>query len=133
MISTNRSRGFLARLVMGVTLGQTPEQFADQEMARMLHERHECGPNCPHCTGLHRDMGWSRLGAACHSLDIDTDRENDPAVDDAIHGLSDEDGEATSGGAVLVGVLALLFALAVVALFRHWHVDIGWLFRQFGR
>jgi hypothetical protein len=72
------------------------------------------------------------LGAACHSLDgIDTDRENDPAVDDAIHGLG-EDGETLSGGAVLVGVLALLFALAVVALFRHWPVDIGWLFSQFG-
>ncbi len=83
--------------------------------------------------------GWSWyrpstiiLGAYCHSLDHLTGSEDDPATDDAIHGIG-ERGEATSGGAVFVAFLALAFALAVVALFRHWHVDIGWLFAQFGR
>lgn len=42
----------------------------------------------------------------------------------------DETGE-WSGGQVIVAFLALLFILAVAALFRNWHVDIWWLFQQF--
>jgi len=55
MISSTRSKGFLARLIVGVATGQSPEDFAEQEFRRMTCDW--CADGWPVADGQHNVIG----------------------------------------------------------------------------
>jgi hypothetical protein len=47
MSSQRKGKAFLARLLVGAVLGQSPEEFAEQEMAILEDRLTPAAPDCP--------------------------------------------------------------------------------------